>query len=82
MLICNEPHASYITKPPKIVAEIIPKSTARRDEITKFGLYEKEKVSYCVIVYLNDLKEKVYKLKDGTYDKVDDFTNEIMHFPI
>ena len=80
VVICNETHDTYITKPPKIVVEIISKSTARRDEVTKFELYEKEKVPYYVIVYPNDLKAKVYKLNDGTYEKVDDFTTEVMHF--
>ncbi|HHD81650.1 MAG TPA: Uma2 family endonuclease, partial [Campylobacterales bacterium] len=63
-----------------VVVEVISKSTARRDEVTKFELYEKEKVPYYIIVYPNDLKAKVYKLKDGNYDKVDDFTNEVMRF--
>ena len=80
VMICNETHALYITKPPKVVVEVISKSTARRDEVTKFELYEKEKVPYYVIVYPNDLKAKVFKLKDGTYDKVGDFTNEVMYF--
>ncbi|CAA6826567.1 MAG: Unknown protein [uncultured Sulfurovum sp.] len=80
VMICNETHDSYITKPPKVLVEVISKSTARRDEVTKFELYEKEKVPYYVIVYPNDLKAKVFKLKDGTYDKVGDFTNEVMYF--
>ena len=80
VLICNEPHGSYITKPPKIVVEVLSKSTARRDETTKFELYEREKVPYYIIVYPNDLKAKVYKLENHKYEKVDDFTHEIMDF--
>ena len=80
VMICNEPYGAYITKPPKIVVEIISKSTARRDEQTKFELYEKERVPYYIIVYPNDLKAKVYRLKDNRYQKVDDFTHEIMDF--
>jgi len=80
VMICNEPHGSYITKPPKIVVEVLSKSTARRDETTKFELYEKEKVPYYIIVYPNDLKAKVYKLEGNKYEKVDDFTHEVMDF--
>ncbi len=80
VMICNEPHDSYITKPPKIVVEVISKSTARRDEVTKFELYEKERVLYYVIVYPNDLKAKIYKLENNKYEKVNDFTHEVMNF--
>ncbi len=73
VLVCNEPiEGSYITKPPKIVVEVISKSTAKRDEKTKFKLYRKEKVLYYVIVYPNDLRAKVYKLENREYEKVDD----------
>jgi len=81
VLVCNEPiEGSYITKPPKIVVEVISKSTAKRDEKTKFKLYRKEKVLYYVIVYPNDLRAKVYKLENREYEKVDDFTHEVMSF--
>jgi len=80
VMICNELLGSYIAKPPKIVVEILSKSTARRDEVTKFELYEKEKVPYYIIVYPNDLKAKVYKLEKNRYEKVDDFTHEVVVF--
>ena len=80
VMICNEPNDSYITKSPKIVVEVISKSTARKDETTKFELYERERVPYYIIVYPDDLKAKVYKLEDNIYRKVDDFTHETMKF--
>ena len=80
VMICNEPHGAYITKAPKIVVEIISKGTARRDEQTKFELYEKERVPYYIIVYPNDLKAKVYRLEKNNYQKVDDFTDKVMDF--
>jgi len=81
VMVCNEPiEGNYITKPPKIIVEVISKSTARRDEKTKFELYQKEKVLYYIIVYPNDLKAKVYKLNQKEYEKVDDFTHEVMQF--
>jgi len=80
VMICDEPYGAYITKPPKIVVEVISKSTARRDEQTKFELYKNERVPYYVIVYPGDLKAKVYRLENNSYQKVDDFTHEVMEF--
>jgi len=80
VLICDEPHDAYITKAPEIIIEVISKSTAKRDENYKFDTYEKEKVKYYVIVYPEDLKAKVYKLQDSTYDKQGDFSKESYTF--
>ena len=80
VLTCGETNESYLTKAPEIVVEIISKSTAKRDEKYKFEIYEKEKVSYYILVYPNDLRAKVYKLKESKYDKVSDFLKESYHF--
>ena len=80
VLTCGETHERYLTKAPEIVVEIISKSTARRDEVHKFAIYEKEKVNYYIIVYPNDLRAKIYKLKDSTYDKVGDFLEDAYTF--
>ena len=80
VLTCNEPCEAYLTKAPEIIVEIISKSTAKRDEVYKFDIYEKEKVKYYIIVYPNDLKAKVYKLDGKEYDKQGDFTSEIYDF--
>jgi len=80
VLTCNEPGEAYLTKAPQIIVEIISKSTAKRDEVYKFDIYEKEKVKYYIIVYPDDLRAKVYKLDDKEYDKQGDFTSEIYDF--
>jgi len=79
-LTCGETHERYLTKAPEIVVEIISKSTARRDEVHKFAIYEKEKVHYYMLVYPEDLYAKVYVLKGSNYDKVGDFSKETYHF--
>ena len=58
------------------MVEIISKSTARRDEVHKFSMYEKEKLTYYILVYPEDLRAKIYVLKDSKYDKVGDFSKE------
>ncbi len=75
-LICNETNEAYMTKAPEIIVEVISKSTAKRDEKTKFKLYEEEKVKYYIIVYPKDLKAKVYRLENGKYTKEGDFLTE------
>jgi Uma2 family endonuclease len=80
VLICDEPHDTYITKAPEIIIEVISKSTAKNDENYKFSMYEKEKVNYYVLAYPAELRAKVYKLVDGKYDKQGDFSKETYHF--
>ncbi|MEA1893130.1 MAG: Uma2 family endonuclease [Campylobacterota bacterium] len=80
VLICDEPNDAYITKAPQIIIEVISPSTAKRDEGYKFKTYEKEKVLYYCIVYPDDLKAKLYKLKDGKFDKEGDFSSQSYDF--
>ena len=80
VLICNETNDAYMTKAPEIIVEVISKSTAKRDEKTKFKLYEEEKVKYYIIVYPDDLKAKVYRLENGKYTKEGDFLTESYDF--
>jgi Uma2 family endonuclease len=69
-----------MTKAPEIIVEVISKSTAKRDEKTKFKLYEEEKVQYYIIVYPKDLKAKIYRLENGKYTKEGDFLTERYDF--
>jgi len=79
-LICNETNLAHITKSPLIVVEVISKSTAIRDEKYKFEIYKKEGVKYYILVYPNELIAKVYKLQEGQYIKVGDFSLETYEF--
>jgi len=80
VLTCGETNESYLSKSPEIVVEILSKSTAKRDEKYKFEIYEKEKVTYYILVYPDDLRAKVYKLKGSKYDKEGDFLQESYEF--
>jgi len=80
VLICDEPHDAYITKAPEIIVEVLSPSTSKNDEGYKFEKYEAEKVKYYVLVYPKELYAKVYKLKDGKYDKQGDFSKETYMF--
>jgi len=80
VLTCGETHEMYLTKAPEIIVEIISKSTAKKDEVYKFDIYEREKVKYYIIVYPDDLYAKIYKLDEKKYDKQGDFSMETYHF--
>ncbi len=80
VLICDDFKENYITKAPKIVVEIISKSTAKQDENIKFELYEKEKVKYYILAYPDKSKAIIYKLKNGTYEKQGEFKSEKFQF--
>jgi Uma2 family endonuclease len=79
-LICDEENEAYMIKAPEIVVEVISKATAKRDEVYKFDIYQKEKVKYYILVYPDDLRAKVYKLKDDSFQKEGDFTFESYKF--
>ncbi len=80
VLICDEPNDQYITKTPEIIVEVISKSSAKRDEVFKFELYESERVPYYIIVYPDEYKAKLYRLINGKYSKQGDFFKEIYSF--
>ncbi len=45
LVICYKPsNQAYITKAPKIIFEILSKSTAKKDETLKYELYQAEAV--------------------------------------
>jgi len=80
ILTCDDEHEAYLTKAPKIIVEILSPSTAKKDETVKFDIYEEEGVQYYILVYPDDLRAKVYSLKEGKYIKVADFTHELLTF--
>ena len=80
VLICDEPNDQYITKAPEIIVEVVSQSSAKRDEVFKFAIYESEKVPYYIIVYPDDCKAKLYRLENGKYSKQGDFFKETYTF--
>ncbi len=80
VLICDEQNEDYLTRAPEIIVEVISPSTATRDEKFKFEIYEKEKVSFYLLVYPKEYKVKLYKLENNKYIKEGDFFTETYHF--
>ena len=71
-----------LLKTPALIVEIISPPTARRDELLKFELYQREGVAWYILVYPDDKKAKVYRLSEGQYKKKGDFSTEIFEFDI
>ena len=83
LVICHTPlEEAYIKKAPKVIFEILSKSTAIVDKNLKYELYEKEGVSYYIIVDPSESIAKVYELKEGRYIKVCDAHEESVDFDL
>ena len=84
LVICHEPtNDAYLLKAPALIFEILSPSTAQKDRGLKFELYEREGVSYYVIV---DPKEEIAKVyhrdSTGHYVKVADVRDESVTFEL
>jgi len=79
-IVCNDKNPNFISIAPEIVVEIISPSTAKRDEIVKFSLYEFERVKYYVLIYPNELKAKIFKHNGEKYIKEGDFLDGVYEF--
>jgi len=83
LVICYTPtNEAYLTKAPKIIFEILSKSTAKKDKELKYKLYEQEGVKYYIIVDPKEEIAKVYELYNGKYIKVCDASDEVVEFAI
>ncbi|MFK5950790.1 MAG: Uma2 family endonuclease [Methylococcales bacterium] len=82
LVVCEKPEGQYLTKAPSIIFEILSKSTAKKDQNTKFRLYEEEGVKYYIIVDPKDQVAKVYQLQNGKFVKVLGATDENCNFDL
>ncbi len=82
LVICHEPSGDYLVKAPRLIFEIVSKSSFIRDTELKFAIYEQEGVKYYLIVFPDDRVVKVYDLIHGRYIKRGDFTDEKATFEL
>ncbi len=80
-VLCDEIE-EYIKTPPKIIFEVISKSTVIKDEKIKFELYREEKVDYYVLVYPNLKKVRAFKLDKYRYNKIFDDEKGILDIDV
>ena len=74
LVVCKK--EQKITTTPKIIFEVVSKTSIKRDEQTKFNLFEKEGVKYYTLVYHEQKRVKIYQHINFKYQKIGDFSNE------
>ena len=82
LVVCDKPEGQYLTKAPALIMEILSKSTASKDQNTKFRLYQEEGVKHYIIIDPKEQVAKVYQLQEGKFIKVMDATNESCNFDL
>ena len=83
LVLCDDSeNAAYITKAPLIIFELLSKSTAMKDKLLKYEIYQQEGVKYYAIVDPNENLVKLYKLYKGTYIEEGDFDKQSYTFEI
>jgi Uma2 family endonuclease len=69
LILSKKPKDAYLDFPPALVVEILSSSTAHKERITKYELYEQQKIPYYLIVDLDRKQVEIYVLtKDGKYE--------------
>jgi Uma2 family endonuclease len=82
LVLCYEPKGSHITKAPALIFEILSKSSAQKDQETKYQIYEREGVGYYIIVDPVDRVAKIYELVSGKYRKLIDTEGDAVSFKL
>lgn len=72
LIACNI-EGEKLTLTPEVIIEIVSPRSARRDELIKFELYQKEGVKFYILIYPDIQKAKVFRLVNGVYVKAGDF---------
>jgi len=74
-IVCGAIHKKYVDFPPTLVVEILSDSTALKDRITKFSIYEKFGIKYYLIVEPEKESVEIYSLEDSKYN-LQEFSQE------
>lgn len=82
LVICHQEQSDFLTQAPVLIFEILSPSTARKDRITKFRLYEKEAVRWYCLVDPEHSVAKIYRLEQGKLIKLRDISNESQEFDL
>lgn len=83
LVVCgDDPDEIKLSIPPELVFEILSPSTARKDRVLKYQLYQDAGIKYyCIVSPQNDSAE-VFMLKDHKYKESDDFVGGTFTFEL
>lgn len=83
LVICDEmPWDKVLDTTPSIIFEVISRSSAHKDRVIKYELYEKAGVTYYCLVYPDTEIVQLFELKNGRYEKCGEFKNASFGFKI
>ena len=80
LVICHEPTGDFLTQAPALIFEILSPSTAQKDRVTKFRIYEQEGVPWYCLVDPENRVAKIYRLHEKQYVKQADVSRESHEF--
>jgi Uma2 family endonuclease len=73
---------NFITKAPTVIFEILSPSTATKDKIIKYEIYQEQKVKYYIIVDPKTNSADILELKDNNYQKMLSTNNDKFSFDL
>jgi len=66
-IFCEKTKKQFFSKTPPLIIEVLSRATALKDVTTKFELYQKEGVTYYIIIEPTTQIADIFKLHDGKY---------------
>jgi Uma2 family endonuclease len=81
LIACNI-QGEKLTKTPELIVEVVSPNSAKRDELTKFELYQQEGDKLYILAYPDEQVAKVFRLHEGRYIKEEDFVDEVFEFSV
>lgn len=82
LIVCHPVEGAYITRAPTLIFEVLSKSTALKDQNTKFEIYQREGVKYYIMAAPEDRTAKIFHLFEGRYIKLADVETETIDFDL
>jgi Uma2 family endonuclease len=83
IVICrNSGNEQFLDFPPEIIFEILSPSTTYKDKMLKYELYQSQGVKYYVIVDPDAETAEVFELKNKSYTRAKETTNEKFVFKL
>ncbi|MDQ3020901.1 MAG: Uma2 family endonuclease [Bacteroidota bacterium] len=82
MVFCKEVNEIFITEAPTLIFEILSSSSALKDRVIKYNIYESQGVKYYAIVDIDLKSADVFELRDKEYHKIIEAKNDTVKFEL
>ncbi|MEI9959055.1 MAG: Uma2 family endonuclease [Ferruginibacter sp.] len=68
LIVCKPITKKYLDFTPALVVEVLAPSTALRDRVTKYAVYEKQGVKYYLIIDVEKRAVEIFENKNGAFE--------------